>query len=90
MGYLYAGMWFIIAIVLIVRFRKESKAVYILSAYFAVMGGWWLANELVSVDLLNGTYGWILRGVSAVALVVAVLAYYREKKMKDKSQNSDE
>ena len=89
MGYVYAGMWFIIAIILIVRFRKESKVIYVLSAYFAVMGCWWLVNEFVSIDLLNGTYGWILRGVSVVVLVSAVIAYYMEKKKKSKSQDSD-
>lgn len=81
MGYLYAGLWFLIAVLLIVRFKNESKVIYILSGYFAVMGVWWLANEIFPIDLMNGTYGWIFRIISIVMIVVIVLAYYRERKV---------
>lgn len=85
MGYVYSALWFVIAIILIVRFRKESKIIYVLSGYFAVMGVWWLTNEFVSVDLMNGIYGWIFRGISAVVIVILIIAYFREKRNKESS-----
>lgn len=88
MDYIYAGMWFLVAIILITRFRKESRIIYVLSGYFAVMGMWWLANTFVSADLLGGTYGWIFRGVSAVVIVILIIAYFREKQ--NKKDNSNE
>lgn len=88
MGYVYSALWFVVAILLIVRFRKESKIIYFLSGYFAVMGAWWLTNEFVAVDLLSGTYGWIFRGISAVVIIVLLMAYFREKRKKsEKSDN---
>ena len=68
MGYLYSALWFIVAAVLLIRFRKESAVVYILSGYFAFAGVWWLADQLAEADMLSGIYGWILRIVSAVML----------------------
>lgn len=79
MGYVYSALWFVISIMLIVRFRKESKVVYVLSGYFAFMGCWWLVNQFVEADLLSGVYGWIFRGVSAVVMAVLIIAYFREK-----------
>ena len=84
MGYLYSALWFVMAIVLFVRFRKESIVVYILSAYFVLAGAWWLVDQLVEVDMLNGVYGWILRIVSVVMLISVGVAYVVEKNLKDK------
>ncbi len=80
MGYVYAALWFIIALTLFIRFRKESKAVYLFSAYFLLLSGWWLADELVIVDLMGGFYAWILRGLSVIILATAVFIYYKDRK----------
>ena len=83
MGYLYSALWFIVAAVLLIRFRKESAVVYILSGYFAFAGVWWLADQLAEADMLSGIYGWILRIVSAVMLIGVGIVYVIEKNLKE-------
>ena len=84
MGYVYAAAWFLVAVVLFVRFRKEGKIIIPISIYFLFLGGWWLANEFVEADLLHGTYAWILRGISVAVIAVCGIFYYH-KRRKDKS-----
>lgn len=93
MNYLYSGVWFIVAVLLYMRFRKESKVIYLLSGYFTFMGIWWLADEILSVDLMSGTYAWILRGVSFFVVLCLLLMYFRSKSKKSvdaKSQTDSE
>lgn len=89
MNYLYSGIWFIVAVLLFVRFRKESRIVYLLSGYFTFMGIWWLADEILSVDLMNGIYGWILRGVSFFVVLCLLLMYFRSKSKKSIKSESE-
>ena len=91
MEYVYAGIWLLIAIILFLRFRKESHSVYLLSGYFVVLSGWWLANELTEVDLMHGAWSWAIRGVSIAVLSAAVLFYYAERKrqINKTSRNTD-
>ena len=88
MGYFYSALWFVIAAVLLVRFRGEGKIIYILSGYFTVMGIWWLANQFVEVDLLSGVYGWILRGLSLAVLLI-LLGIYIYNKFKAEPKGSE-
>ncbi|MBR2176394.1 MAG: hypothetical protein IJ861_05560 [Clostridia bacterium] len=80
MGYVYAVLWIFIAMLLFVRFKKESKIVYPICLYFLFLGGWWLANEFISEDLLKGSYSWILRAVSVGVLTVCIIVYFLERK----------
>lgn len=89
MNYLYSGIWFVVAVLLFVRFRKESKIVYILSGYFTFMGIWWLADAILPVDLMNGIYGWILRGVSFFVILCLLLMYFRSKSKKSINAESE-
>lgn len=82
MNYLYSGLWFVVAVLLFVRFRKEGKVIYLLSGYFVFMGVWWLADAIMAVDLMSGVYGWILRGVSFVVILILLLMYFRSKNKK--------
>ena len=82
MGYIYSALWFLIAALLIVRFRKEGAVIYVLSVYFIFLGFWWLVNEFLPADMLNGFYGWILRGVSLLALAAAFFVYRAGKSRK--------
>ncbi len=90
MGYVYAALWFIVAIILFIRFRKENKVIYLLSLYFLIMGVWWLVNEFVEVDLLSGVYGWIFRCISVAVIIVLVMAYFHSKRRTSKSDDADE
>lgn len=92
MGYLYTVLWFLTALLLFVRFRKESRIVYVLSGYFVFLGFWWLANQLLETDLMTGIFGWIFRGVSLLMLIVLGIVYFLEKRssaQKASSADSD-
>ena len=81
MGYVYSALWVIISIMLFFRFRKENKVVYILSAYFLFLGVWWFIDEFIKgLNLMDGTYVWILRIVSAVMLGLTAIVYLFERK----------
>ncbi len=80
MGYVYSVLWLVIAIMLFFRFRKENKAIYLLSAYFVFLSVWWFLDQFVhGLDLMDGTYVWVLRVVSTLALGVSLLVYIKEK-----------
>ncbi len=87
MGYVYAVMWFVIAVVLAVRFHKESKMIWGMSGYFIWMGCWWLADQFIEADLMHGTFGWIFRGISVIMIAVLAALYLREKRKKNTKQN---
>lgn len=80
MGYVYTALWLLAALLLFVKFRKESWLVYVLSGYFLFAGCWWLANQLTEQELLSGVYGWIFRGVSIVMLVLLIVVHFLEKR----------
>ena len=46
MNYVYAGMWFVCGLILIVKLGKENRVFYAAGGFFLVLGAWWLANEL--------------------------------------------
>ena len=59
--------------------KKESKIFIFIGAFFTVLGGWWIANELIpSVDIFNGAWGWVIRGLGAVTLLVICIFYYKK------------
>ena len=89
MGYIYTGLWFVAAILLLVRFRKESRIIYVLSGYFFYAGCWWLANQLLEIDLMAGVYGWIFRGISAVMLVALGVVYLTEKRSRTAASSEE-
>ncbi|MBQ3928766.1 MAG: hypothetical protein II711_01570 [Clostridia bacterium] len=90
MGYVYGGLWFLLAILLYVRFRGEGKIIYVLSGYFIIMGIWWVANQMIEgVNLMTGMYGWIFRGISAVMLIALVIVYIYDRRLKQSSDSSD-
>ncbi len=90
MGYIYSVLWFLTAAVLVGRFRKESAAIYVLSVYFVYLGSWWLIDELVPVDMLAGSYGWTLRIVSAVALLLALVVHFAFKPREEEEDDLEE
>ena len=81
MEYVYAGMWFLIGLLLIWKLRKENQVFVFAGGIFLFMGAWWLADALLPpLDLFGGVYAWIFRGVMAAALIVTGLAFFRQKR----------
>lgn len=77
MGYMYAVMWLLVGLILILRMGKENRVFYPIGVYFLYLGVWWAANEAGSVNLFTGAWGWIFRVVTALALAVACIAFYK-------------
>lgn len=87
MDYLYTAGFALFGIYLIYNAIKEFRFLLLPGIYFVFLSVWWLTNQLIpDVDLLGGIYAWILRGISAVVLVITGLIYYfRYKKTTDKN-----
>lgn len=90
MEYVYAGLWLICGLLLLFRFGKESRVFYALGGFFLFLGAWWLANIFLPVNLFEGAWLWVLRGLSACALALAVYGYYAEKKKTLKAKEEQE
>ena len=82
MGYVFAVMWLIIGVYLIVNGIKEHKILCFLGSYFVFLCLWWLANELTpGVDMLkDAPYVIILRCISGAVLIAAVAVYAIERR----------
>lgn len=81
MAYLYPVIWFAAGLIMIFKLRQENKIFIFAGIYFLFLGGWWLMNVMYpDYHMFSGTMGWVLRGVTAVALAVVGVAFYREKK----------
>jgi len=85
--YVYAAMWFIVGLILIFRMGRENRIFYAAGAFFLFLGGWWLADAINPMNLLTGPWSMILRGVTAVALVLMCVAFFKENK-KNKEDSS--
>lgn len=82
-GYMYAGLWIVIGLILIVSMAKENKIFILAGAFFLVLGGWWLANALLpEVDLFSGGWGIALKCVTGAALLILTAAFVREYRMR--------
>lgn len=77
MEYVYTAIWFLVGLILIARMGKENKIFYLAGAFFIFLGGWWLADILLAVDLMAGPWSWVLRGVSAVMLLFLGAFYFK-------------
>lgn len=85
-GYIYAGLWLIIAIYLFVQAFKETKFLFFLSAFFLFMSGWYLADELlISINLFEGVYSLVFRGVNVLVLSVCAAAYIIKRKKRNET-----
>lgn len=78
MEYLFIGVFFLIGIYLVFVAVKEYQFLLLPAIYFIFMGSWRLADFFTELDLHSGIYAWIVRGVSAVVLVVTGLIYYHK------------
>ncbi len=86
-GYVYAAMWLIIAIYLFYTAIKNNKFFFVLSGFFLFLSGWYLADELLAVDLFSGVYSYIYRGVAIVVLIVCAVAYMKYRKAQRNDDN---
>ena len=88
MTYVYAGMWFIVGLILIFRMGRENRIFYVAGAFFLFLGGWWLADAMIPANLFAGGWSIVLRVITAIALVLMCVAFFKENK-KNKEDFSD-
>ena len=60
--------------------HRLSPILYILGGFFVFMFAWYLINDLLPVNLFDGTYNIVFRIICAVFLGVAILAYVIAKR----------
>lgn len=81
MEYVYAGMWFLIGLLLIWKLRKENQVFVFAGGIFLFMGAWWLADALLpQLDLFGGVYAWFSAALWRRRHVVTGLVFFRQKR----------
>lgn len=80
MQYVYAAMWLASGLLLIFRMGRENRVFYAAGAFFLLLGGWWLADAVLPGDQFGGAAGWVLRGLTAAALLVMCAAFFQENR----------
>lgn len=89
MTYVYAAMWFAVACILVFRMGRENRVFYAAGGFFFLLGAWWLADAILPENLFAGNWGLALKGITAIALILMSVAYYREtKKTKEAESHS--
>ncbi|MBQ4128183.1 MAG: hypothetical protein IJD68_00250 [Ruminococcus sp.] len=88
-GYIYAALWLILAIYLLIQAIKNYKFLFVISGFFFFMFCWYLANELLSIDLFSGVYSLIFKGVAIAVLIVCAVAYLIHKKRQNAENMED-
>ncbi len=91
LNYVYACMWVLCGLILIVKMGKENRVFYPTGAFFLVLGAWWFLNELYpEVNMFEGVPGWILRGLGAVILVLLIVTFVKQKRQEKQQQATTE
>lgn len=80
MDVVYLILWALLGAYCFYAARKLSPILYILGIFFVFMFGWYLANDLLAVDLFGGTYNLIFRGIALCFLVLFLILYLYVKK----------
>lgn len=89
-GYVYSALWFILAIYTFYHAVKNYRFLFLISGFFVFMGGWYLADELLTgIDLFSGVYGYIYKGVAIAVLIVCVVIYLRRRSRQPDAQDND-
>lgn len=100
MAYLVPVVLALSGLILIFSLSKENKIFIVAGAYFLVLAGWLLADQLMpQMKVFDGGWGIGFRVVTGVVLVVLVVVFIKEyrKKGRDaekppakKSQDKDD
>ncbi len=79
MSFVYAAIFLLIGLFLLIKFTKEDKIFALLGAFFILLGIWWLVSAIFPIlNLFVGILGNILRIVTVVVLGIAIYYYYNK------------
>jgi uncharacterized RDD family membrane protein YckC len=88
MAYFYAVLWVMVGFILIFSMGRENRVFYPIGVFFLILGVWWAAGAYTGQNLFVGAWGWALRGITAVALVLACAEFVKEIR-KTRNQNGE-
>lgn len=95
MNYMYAVIWLVAGLILILQLSKENKIFYVAGGYFIVLGAWWLVDAIQPAwAVFEGVPGIVLKVITALALVILGAQFLKlnrsgRKKEKEESKKKD-
>ncbi len=79
MSFVYAAIFLLIGLFLLIKFTKEDKIFALLGGFFILLGIWWLLSAIFPLlQLFVGILGNVLRIVTIVVLGIAIFYYYKK------------
>jgi len=81
----YVVLWFVMAVYCFFSAHKVHNILYFAGIFFTFLFGWNLADLLLSVDMMSGTFAWIFRGI-ALCFLLGFLGYYIKLRMQSKNK----
>lgn len=79
-GYVYAGLFALLGILVMIRMGKINKVFYFVGVVFEIMAAWWLIDALYpEMDMFHGVWGWVFRGIMLVTLLVTCYVFNKER-----------
>lgn len=86
--YLYAIMWLLIGLWLIFHYgRKEGRIFYVAGSFFLFLAVWRGTAAVTGMDLFHGKWGWGLRILSAVFLILLVPPFIKKYRQAQNREN---
>lgn len=86
MNYVYGIMFIICGLILLFKLRSENKVFIPLGIYFVLLGGLRLVQT--AVPSASNVLNWVMRVMSAVALVICFVFYYKNSQVR-KAENAE-
>ena len=90
MGYMYAAIFIVAGLILVIQMSKENKIFYLAGAYFVVMGGWWMVDAIKpALKVFEGVPGIVFKVITGVVLVIVgwyFLKVNAESRKKEKAK----
>ena len=71
MGYMYAAIFIVAGLILVIQMSKENKIFYLAGAYFVVMGGWWMVDAIKpALKVFEGVPGIVFKVITGIVLII--------------------
>lgn len=87
MGYVYAAMWLIAGLILILKLSKENKIFYIAGGFFLLLGAWWgLDAAFPAWGMFKGALGIAIKVITGIVLVVLSVFFYKTNRAEREKQ----
>ena len=85
----YVILWGLLAVLCFFIGRKQGAAGYLLSVFFVFMTVWYGLRAFAGLNVFEGVWGYVFRGVLLVFLAVIVAVWYRGRKASSEQQHQE-